>query len=488
MRRVLTFVVLFVFYAAFFRFGPVFSFAFKVFGIDPPPAARVVGFAAPGFEKLRSLLQQGFSEGDDLGSQFAAYVDGSLVADIAGGYTDRTSFTTPYSTNTLQQVFSCSKFVTSSVFLHLVDTKRLSLDDLVSSYWPEFAAGNKSHVTVGQLLQHRAGVAFLDPQRVPSLDEMLDLDALATKIAGQPHNFNGEQVGAYHAVTRGWFLNEICRRATGKSVREIMYSEILPKLNDGRFTENFGIPDKKGNLPFEFHYGIPDSPESLSDSVRSRIAPLDSSPLVWRIVHILTPTWLLEMFGQGHVPSAFVKAFVLKGTLQNKVLFGSGPEFTTTTEFPWSYNDPTSRRSQSPSFNGLTNARSLARLAELIRRSSDPSATGFVSASTFNASFASLPTSVDRVIGVEISFTRIGTGVFTKGFGRGTKWETGSGSAWYGWSGAGGSIVLFNLELGVSLAYTMNFSHLQSVGDQRSWRLIKEIVRVVEEGRRKGKL
>ncbi|ORY27616.1 beta-lactamase/transpeptidase-like protein [Rhizoclosmatium globosum] len=325
----------------------------------------LVGFTATGYESLRGLLKKGYADGDDLGSQVSVWFGGNLVAELAGGFTDKT-YSTQYNINTLQQVFSSSKFVTSMVFLHLIDTGRLKLSDPVVKYWPEFGEGGKEHVTVGLLLQHHGGVAFLDKERVPTLEEMLDLDVLAAKIAGQPHNFGGKPVSAYHAVTRGWYLNEVARRATGgMSVRQIMYKEILPKLNGGN--KVFGVEDplSNGSFPYEFHYGIPDTPEALAHSVRSRVVQLDSSPIWYRLVHILTPAWVSKLFGQGSVPTALIKAVFLKGSVQNKALFGSGPAFVHNKMFPWSYNDPTSRRSESPSFNGLTNARTLARIAEL---------------------------------------------------------------------------------------------------------------------------
>ncbi|ORY45639.1 hypothetical protein BCR33DRAFT_784392 [Rhizoclosmatium globosum] len=163
---------------------------------------------------------------------------------------------------------------------------------------------------------------------------MLDLDVLAAKIAGQRHNFGGKPVNAQQVECR-------C---------QIMYKEILPKLNGGNKV-----------------FGIPDTPEALAHSVRSRVVQLDSSPIWYRLVHILTPAWVSKLFGQGSVPTALIKTVFLKGSVQNKALFG--PAFVHNKVFSWSYNDPTSRRSESPSFNGLTNARTMARIAELVRRS-----------------------------------------------------------------------------------------------------------------------
>ncbi|KAJ3121725.1 hypothetical protein HK100_012261, partial [Physocladia obscura] len=473
------------FYVYFVRSGPVFSVWYKFFGLFAPPKSksRVEGFTTAEFESLRKVLKNHYDQGNDLGSQVAVYVDGELVADLAGGYTDKT-YKTPYNTNTLQQVFSSSKFVTSMVFLHLINTNRIKLSDPIVKYWPEFGQGGKEHVTVGLLLQHHGGVAFLDPKRIPTLEEMLDLDALAAKIAGQPHNFGGKEVSAYHAVTRGWFLNEVARRATGMTVREIMYKEILPKMNAGKNYVKFGVPHESDGLAaYEFHYGVPDEPRELAENVKSRVAPLDSSNLFFRIMCILMPTKLMFLIGMAPIPPTLVKSFLVKGSVENKVLISSGPKFTGEKNFPWNYNDPTCRRSQSPSFSGLTNARFLARLAELVRRSqSGTDRTALVSKETFDTLFAPRLPEIDLVLNKELAFTKIGTGYFTRGFGFGTPWAVGDGEIFYGWAGAGGSIVVFNLEHRISFSFTMNFAQLQSLGDIRSWSLIGEVLRIHGNG------
>ncbi|KAJ3283968.1 hypothetical protein HDU79_008611, partial [Rhizoclosmatium sp. JEL0117] len=130
MRRVVSLAVLVAFYLYFYHQGPVFSGEYKILKLNAPPEATVVGFTATGYESLRGLLKKGYADGDDLGSQVSVYVGGNLVAELAGGFTDKT-YSTQYNINTLQQVFSSSKFVTSMVFLHLIDTGRLKLSDPV---------------------------------------------------------------------------------------------------------------------------------------------------------------------------------------------------------------------------------------------------------------------------------------------------------------------------------------------------------------------
>ncbi|KAJ3133663.1 hypothetical protein HK100_004247 [Physocladia obscura] len=476
-----------VVYRCFFRYGPVLSTGFKLFGINKPPFATVVGYTAPDFETLRDLLKVGFESGDDLGCQFAAYVDGILVADIATGFTDR-SFTVPYTQDTLQLVFSTSKVITCFVFMHLVNTNRLALSDLMSKYWPEFAAGNKANVTIGDFLAHRGGVAYLDKERVPTPEDLLDLDSLASKLAEQPHNFDGKTVSAYHAVTRGWYLNEIVRRVTsGKTVRDIMYEEILPLINE----RDLESGEDKEKLPgesseaFQFHYGIPLAPAHVAKKIHATKAQLDGYSFVQKAFYGLSPRRLLLALKQYPVPPSLIKAYFSKGSIQNLALMASGPDFSKrpVRDNPWCYNDPVLLASSSPSFSGITNARSLVRLAELVRNSGkngNGSPQGLVSRAVFEESLKPIVPMEDKVLLKMFELTQCGLGMQKIGFGAFDTGRVGEGLVWYGGAGTGGSVLYFELEYNITFCFTMNFLHLQSTGDKRSWRLIEELVRIVK--------
>ncbi|KAJ3336121.1 hypothetical protein HDU83_009700, partial [Entophlyctis luteolus] len=82
--------------------------------------------------------------------------------------------------------------------------------------------------------------------------------------------------------------------------------------------------DMARNMPYEFHFGIPDSPSSLRDSVRRRIVPMESCSFLYKIGQILTPPWFMNLLGFDVVPDFLVTAYLAKGTTMNKALFGSG--------------------------------------------------------------------------------------------------------------------------------------------------------------------
>ena len=126
--------------------------------------------------------------------------------------------------------------------IHLLDDRgALHVDDRVAEYIPEFAGSGRGHVTLRHVLCHRAGL--------PSLEGHTDLDLLADPEAilrilssAKPRSRAGRQL-AYHAITGGFILGEVVKRATGKDIRQVLHDEILEPL--GFEGMNYGLPERE---------------------------------------------------------------------------------------------------------------------------------------------------------------------------------------------------------------------------------------------------
>ncbi|NCY15982.1 MAG: class A beta-lactamase-related serine hydrolase, partial [Actinobacteria bacterium] len=66
-----------------------------------------------------------------------------------------------YDPITVVPIASASKWLTSATMMTLVDEGRISLDDRVSMYLPEFT-GVSGTATIRQLLSHTSGIAQAD--------------------------------------------------------------------------------------------------------------------------------------------------------------------------------------------------------------------------------------------------------------------------------------------------------------------------------------
>ncbi len=148
----------------------------------------------------------------------------------------------PATPRTLFNIFSASKAVTASV-IHLLDERRvLHLDDRVVEYLPEFGRHGKEGTTLRHLLTHRAGIPSI-PNAGEKLDMLGDWDEIVRVLCDlKPVHRAGRQL-AYHAVTGGWVLGEIVRRTTGRTIRDVLRTEICEPL--GLHNLGYGVPPER---------------------------------------------------------------------------------------------------------------------------------------------------------------------------------------------------------------------------------------------------
>lgn len=128
-----------------------------------------------------------------------------------------------------QNLFSASKAVTALLIHKLVDEGRLSLDDPVCRYVPEFAAQGKAHITLRDVLTHRAGVPYIPPEHA-NPDLLLDWDEVVRLICAEPPNDKGKRRQAYHALTAGFIAGEVVRRVGDIELRDALKSWLADPL------------------------------------------------------------------------------------------------------------------------------------------------------------------------------------------------------------------------------------------------------------------
>lgn len=173
-------------------------------------------------------------------------------------------------------LFSASKAVTAMLIHKLDEEGVLRLDDRVVDYIPEFARYGKDKISLRHVLAHRAGLPKLPP-------EALDLDLLSQpeRIVEilcdvQPESDPGGRL-AYHAMTGGFILAEVARRASGLNVRKLLREKIAGPL--GLRWLNYGVePDEVGKVAVNALTGLPNFPP-ISLLVRRALSS-DLPPLI----------------------------------------------------------------------------------------------------------------------------------------------------------------------------------------------------------------
>ncbi|QCT96265.1 beta-lactamase family protein [Stutzerimonas degradans] len=173
---------------------------------------QIQGYFDLRFEVVRDAFAALFEHTQTRGAAVCVQIAGETVVDLWAGVADNAG-ELPWHGDTLVNLFSCTKTFTAVAALQLVAEGKLQLDAPVADVWPEFAANGKARITLRQLLCHRAGLPALRQPLPP--EALYDWNAMIAAIAAeQPWWTPGEAQG-YAAMTYGWLVGEVIRRADG---------------------------------------------------------------------------------------------------------------------------------------------------------------------------------------------------------------------------------------------------------------------------------
>ena len=279
----------------------------------------VHGDVSPGYESVREAFAENFRSRGEVGAAVSVVVENRVVVDLWGGSASPREGR-PWQRDTLVNLFSTTKGLSALAVAHAHSRGLFEYDVPVATYWPEFAANGKHHVTVRTLLSHQAGLCAIDaPMTVATL---ADPDAVAAAIGAQKPAWTPGDRHGYHAITLGWYESELIRR-TDPQHRPI-----------GRyFAEEIAAP-----LGLDLHIGLPDE---VPDE---------------RLARIMGDWYRVKMLFHMHtMPRRFVTNFlnpcsITARSFANPKLVGEALR----------YNDGQIRRLELPSSNGTATARSVA--------------------------------------------------------------------------------------------------------------------------------
>ncbi len=179
-------------------------------------------------------------------------------------------------------VYSAAKGITSTVVHSLVERGVLDLEAPVSEYLPGYTSHGKDRTTLRHVLTHSAGVPFIDGEAM-DLDQLGNSDFVVAKLCEQKQLFRPGMFSIYHAVTFGFLTREIVQAATGKSIRDILATEVLDPLGF-RWT-NYGVSPDDVPLVAPSHVTARDVPQPFASIFRKAIGgtlddviPLSNDP------------------------------------------------------------------------------------------------------------------------------------------------------------------------------------------------------------------
>jgi CubicO group peptidase (beta-lactamase class C family) len=355
------------------------------------------------FEPVRAALEASLGSGEDLGASIAINVGGETVMDVWGGFCD-TERTTPWTEDTITNVWSTTKTVTNLAALVLVERGELDVYEPVATYWPEFAANGKQDIEVRHLMSHTSGVSGWDQPIVT--EDIYDWEKSTARLAAQAPWWKAGTASGYHALNQGHLVGEVIRRISGKTLKEFVATEIA------------------GPLGADFQIGAkPADWDRIADVVAPPPLPFDMSTL--------------------DPDSATYKTF-------------TGPAPTAETA-----NTPGWRNADIGAANGHGNARSVARILSTISLGGEVDGVRLLSPKTIALIFDEQANGVDLVLGVPLRFG-IGYGLPSE-----TVPYLPDGRICF-WGGWGGSMIVMDLDRNLTFSYMMNKMAAGIIGSERS--------------------
>jgi CubicO group peptidase (beta-lactamase class C family) len=188
----------------------------------------IEGTCTPNFEEVRSEFARNFQERGEVGAAVCIYHHGEKVVDLWGGHIslkkqDR------WQQDTIVQIWSVTKAMTSTCAHILIDRGLLDLDTKVTAYWPEFGVNGKADTTIRMLMDHTAGIPAL---REPLPEgAFFDWDLMVHRIADATPFWRPGTTQSYHGLLFGWIVGEVIRRVSGISLGEFFRLEVGDKLD-----------------------------------------------------------------------------------------------------------------------------------------------------------------------------------------------------------------------------------------------------------------
>jgi CubicO group peptidase (beta-lactamase class C family) len=262
------------------------------------------------FEAVREAFAALFDNPQERGAALCIQIGGETVVDLWAGTADKDGAQAWHS-DTILNLFSCTKTFTAVTALQLVAEGKLALDVPVAQYWPEFAAAGKQSITMRHLLSHQAGLPALRDLLPP--EALYDWPRMTAALAAETPWWSPGTGHGYAAITYGWLVGELLRRADHRGPGESIMARVARPLG------------------LDFHVGLPDEE-------------------FHRVAHIAR--------GKGNVGDEAAQR-LLQVTMREPEAMATRA-FTNPPSVLTSTNKPEWRRMEQPAANGHGNARSLA--------------------------------------------------------------------------------------------------------------------------------
>lgn len=422
----------------------------------------IAGTVEPGFEAVRQLFEHEMRTMAERNVQLCAYHRGKKVVDLHASATGDETF----SADSLVNVFSSGKSLEAIAMASLVSKGLLRYDAKITEYWPEFGANGKDGVTIADLMRHEAGLA--------NFDTSIDMEDLFTENIKQnsvgriieehapAYAASGGSKREYHALTRGWIVNEVFRRVdpAGRTIGEFLREEI------------------SGPLDADVVIGVKE-PEA------HRISKVHTLGFGYQLWQGLIPRFL----GRRVVHNIFQilgRLIRLAPSMIKSRKADTPPPLTGMTGLGF-FNEPGFAKGETPSANANCSAAGLARIAAMMSAGGKWEGREYLSDAAWKAMHQD-PSKAVMGSMLVTRFTQGGVDCFTPCTPESSRLErefNEGREGFFGWMGLGGSIFQWHPGHDIGFAFVPTSLHVLDLLNERGKRYQAQILKCVEEIERK---
>jgi CubicO group peptidase (beta-lactamase class C family) len=418
---------------------------------------RIEGTVAPGFESVKEVYEHEMHTMAEKNTQLCVYYKGEKVVDLWASATNDALF----SPDSIINVFSSGKSLEAIAMASLVGKGLLDYKARIVDYWPEFGSNGKAALTVADLMRHEGGMAAFDTSLDPEdlLAHNIKENRVGKVIEGHPLKFRkgSQNKREYHAITRGWIVNEVFRRVDprGRTVGEFLREEISGPLEADAI---IGVKEAELNriskvwpLGFAFQFL-----QSLKPRILGRKIKHNLFQILGRLLRL--------------IPS------MRQGTTR-----GTPAPYKGMKRIGF-FNEPVIAMGETPSAAANCSARGLAKIAAMMSAGGKWRDREYLSEEAWRAMHDD-PVEADIGFGAT-HFTQGGVNLFTQAGAKSTRLERAFNAGregFYGWMGLGGSIFQWHPRYEIGFGFVPTSLHVLDFLNERGKVYQAEVLRCVEK-------
>ncbi|MDG2045697.1 MAG: serine hydrolase [Halioglobus sp.] len=417
---------------------------------------EIKGTVKPGFESVKRLYEKNMRTLAEKNTQLCVYYGEDKVVDLWASVMDEANF----SADSLINVFSSGKSLEAIAIASLVGQGLITYDARIIDYWPEFGAHGKEGLTLAELMRHEAGLAAFNVSIEPTdlLPENIKKNKVGRIIEAHSQTYprGEEQKREYHAITRGWIVNELFRRVDqrGRTIGEFLKEDISRPLGVDAFIgvaqEDLDRVKKVVLLGFRFQFF-----ESLKPKFLKRRMELNVFQILGKLIKLI-PAMRRSSVRRAPPPFKGMKVIT-------------------------AFNEPAVVTGETPSANANCSARGLAKIAAMIAAGGKWNERQYLHEQGCEAMHDN-PLEADMGFAIT-RFTQGGVAAFSPVSQTSTKVERALNvgrEGFYGWMGLGGSLFQWHPQYKIGFGYVPTSLNVLDIVNERGKSYQAEVLRCVE--------